>query len=91
MFATGKNYSSAENHIREQHVAGTFHQQTEVAVDRASVGGADRWKFFRRPLVPFLSNFIYMKKEPQQRQRAEVVERPVSPLTKATGVQTLYR
>jgi len=60
------------------------------------VGGADRWKFFRRPLVPYLSNFIYMRRDrirPQDLMTEEEAKknRAQSPFLKSVQVQTLYR
>lgn len=104
MFATGLNYQTLE--IRPHHripheaaevsympVVGSSGLQKEPAVQ---VGGTDRWKFFRRPLVPFLSNFIYVKRErvrPQTSQKAQesINARAESPMVKSTYTQTLYR
>ena len=95
MFASGRNYPATTVRMRQ---AGGNLPTTTATMDLgdrpADVGGSDRWKYFRRPLVPFLSNFIYLRKEPnqqQQRARNVIAERPASPLTKTVGVQTLYR
>jgi hypothetical protein len=101
MFATGSNYRSVQYRFGSSYfsseITGDGKQVSSIQNSGGvQVGGADRWKFFRRPLVPYLSNFIYMRRDrirPQDLMTEEEAKknRAQSPFLKSVQVQTLYR
>ncbi|KAI9209223.1 solute carrier, TRAMD3 or PAT1-domain-containing protein [Polychytrium aggregatum] len=59
----------------------------------AHVDGVNRFKYFRRPLIPYMptlgGQIVYARKPPPIAQAT--VERPVSPFSKTVAVQSIYR
>ncbi len=95
MFATGRNYRPVNFRTKEADISISNSTDAQTAqTSHVQVGGADRWKFFRRPLVPYLSNFIYMKREQARVQTGvdlRAKSRAESPLLRSVYVQTTFR
>ncbi|XP_071806204.1 cilia- and flagella-associated protein 91-like isoform X2 [Asterias amurensis] len=62
-----------------------------------AVGGQDRYKFFRRPIIPFLQQvppevvLHTSKLDPFGQQEQVMIERSPTPLTRTVEIQTDYR
>jgi len=62
--------------------------------ERTHVTGKDRYKFFRRPIIPFLQQIppdVVLHTSGVVNNNNESVERPLTPLTRTVHVQTDYR
>lgn len=63
-------------------------------IPKAHVSGKDRYKFFRRPIIPFLQQVppdVHLHSTSGAYIGADAVDRPQSPLTRNAYVQTDYR
>lgn len=92
MFSALRHYAPTEYRLKSNPAPNNFTKQS-VALDSPNVVGQNRFKYFRRPIVPYVSTFtgqvVYSKKI------ATMIgpnsQRAASPFQKTVAIQTLYR
>lgn len=92
MFAALSRYRKAETVvIRSQNLH--LGNDRRLVADNGHVSGADRSKYFKRPIMPYKSamsgQIVYAKQQIQLFQTA--VSRPASSFLKHVAIQTIYR
>jgi hypothetical protein len=89
MFSTGKNYKSTRLKVRETHVQLPLDINNNKYQRRIEVDGVDRTKYFRRPLVEYVSAVLSLKL-PSTKQ--EIVKQDIVTSGKRSiAIQTIYR
>ena len=92
MFSALRHYAPTQYLLRTNPVPSNFTKQS-IAFEPQQVVGQNRFKYFRRPIVPYMSTFtgqvVYSKKlahmaNPEARNTS-------SPFQKTIGIQTSYR
>ncbi|KAG5463284.1 MAG: solute carrier, TRAMD3 or PAT1-domain-containing protein [Olpidium bornovanus] len=101
MFARALNYPSAHVEYRGHPLPRNFGQnRLELRRGDPQVTGMNRFKYFRKPFVPFLSpsggQVVYAKRIAKKdaaaaREQQQQQPRAPSPLVKTVAVQTAYR
>lgn len=92
MFSALRHYAPTQYRLRSNPAPNNFSKQSG-AVDPPHVVGQNRFKYFRRPIVPYMSTFtgqvVYSKKIASM--IAPATQRATSPFQKTIAIQTLYR
>lgn len=92
MFSALRHYAPTQYHLRSNPAPNNFSKQS-AAFDPPHVVGQNRFKYFRRPIVPYMSTFtgqvVYSKKIASM--TAPNTQRAASPFQKTIAIQTLYR
>ncbi|KAL2913580.1 hypothetical protein HK105_206882 [Polyrhizophydium stewartii] len=93
MFSALRHFPPMEYRLRSQRLLPGIGQDRRITVDDAQVTGADRFKYFRRPIMPYMPSLggqiVYARRHPPMVRQA--AERPASPPAKTVGTQTLFR
>jgi hypothetical protein len=93
MFSALSHFPATMFHLKTQALPGSFGQDRSVTYQPPNVSGENRFKYFRRPIIPYAPTFagqvIYARKPVQVLQ--PVNQRAPSPFQKTIAVQTLYR
>ena len=92
MFSALRHYAPTQYRLRTNPAPDNFSKQS-IAYNPPHVVGQNRFKYFRRPIVPYMSTFtgqvVYSKKTTAM--IAAQAERAPSPFQKTIGIQTIYR
>ncbi|KAI8925846.1 solute carrier, TRAMD3 or PAT1-domain-containing protein [Entophlyctis helioformis] len=93
MFSALRHFPPMEYRFKTQKLLPGIGQDRRITFDGAQVTGADRYKYFRRPIMPYMPSLggqiVYARRPPPMIKAA--VERPATPPTRTTATQTLYR
>ncbi|KAJ3413697.1 Cilia- and flagella-associated protein 91 [Chytridiales sp. JEL 0842] len=93
MFSALRHYPPSTYNFRPHRISDSLGHDRRVYHAPAQVDGSDRYKFFRRPIIPYMPTLggqvVYARKPAPV--VATIVERPVTPPTKTVAVQTIYR
>ncbi|KAK5665964.1 hypothetical protein QVD99_007584 [Batrachochytrium dendrobatidis] len=93
MFSSLRHYPTTEYSLKPQRLLPGIGQDRRVDASQAYVVGSDRFKYFKRPIMPYMpgmaSQIVYAKKQHATAQ--DTMQRPASPYAKTVGTQTLYR
>ncbi|KAJ3030495.1 UNVERIFIED_CONTAM: Cilia- and flagella-associated protein 91 [Siphonaria sp. JEL0065] len=93
------NMFSALRHFPPSHYQLRAHRLPELGHDRTmhrgdpQVVGMNRYKYFRRPIIPYqpsLGGQVVYARKPAPAVEV-MIERPVTPPTRTVGMQTVYR
>ncbi len=92
-----QNYNREKAIIQKLMTANDNVQIPGVRYDNAHIDGQDRYKFARRPIIPFLSTippYVQLdnfRSQEIEQEKLKEQNRPVTSFTKTVGIQTDYR
>jgi hypothetical protein len=93
MFSALRHHPPSHYHFRPQKLPENLGHDRRIHHVAAQVDGADRYKYFRRPIIPYMPTLggqvVYARKPAPV--VAPIIERPVTPPTKSVAIQTMYR
>ena len=92
MFSTLRHYPSTKYRLKIHNITEGLGQDRRIAPEISQASGGDRYKYFRRPIMPYMPSFggqiVYAKRT---MPIVKTPERPITPFSKTVSVQTLYR
>ena len=93
MFSALRHFPPSHYHFRSHKLPENLGHDRRVHYGRADVDGANRFKYFRRPIIPYMPTLggqvVYARKPAIIMQ--PVIERPATPPTRTIGMQTVFR
>ncbi|KAH6578430.1 hypothetical protein BASA61_000188 [Batrachochytrium salamandrivorans] len=93
MFSALRHYPPVEYRIKTQPLLPGIGQDRRIDAAHSYIAGADRFKYFKRPIMPYIPSLggqIVYARRPKSAED-DAVSRPSSPYSKTIGTQTLYR
>ncbi|KAJ3111548.1 Cilia- and flagella-associated protein 91 [Phlyctochytrium bullatum] len=93
MFSALRHYPPSQYSFRAHKLPEGIGEDRTVHKGLAEVDGTNRYKYFRRPIIPYMptlgGQIVYARKPVQSIQPA--MDRPITPPTRTIAVQTMYR
>ncbi|KAJ3192923.1 Cilia- and flagella-associated protein 91, partial [Irineochytrium annulatum] len=93
MFSALRHFPPSYYRFRPHQLPESLGEDRRVHHGPAEVDGANRFKYFRRPIIPYMPTLggqvVYARKAPPTAQA--VVERPITPPTRTVAIQTIFR
>ncbi|KAJ3101159.1 Cilia- and flagella-associated protein 91 [Phlyctochytrium planicorne] len=93
MFSALRHYPPSQYRFRAHNLPEGLGEDRTTHKGPAQVDGTNRYKYFRRPIIPYMPTLggqvVYARKQPQAIQ--PTIERPVTPATRTVAIQTIYR
>ncbi|KAJ3214889.1 Cilia- and flagella-associated protein 91 [Dinochytrium kinnereticum] len=93
MFSALRHFPPSHYRFRAHRLPESLGEDRSIHRAPAEVDGANRFKYFRRPIIPYMPTLggqvVYARKPPMHVQPA--IERPITPPTRTVAIQTVYR
>ncbi|KAJ3233118.1 Cilia- and flagella-associated protein 91 [Chytriomyces hyalinus] len=93
MFSELRHFAPADYRLRPHRAPQDLGNDRTTHRGDAQVVGSNRYKYFRRPIIPYMPSLggqvVYARKPAPAVE--VIVERPITPPTRTVGMQTVYR